>query len=127
MRVHYPKFRNMAHTFSLCMFSLLPKDLTFIFYFIVCMPFKCGTGNDTVCNNYQSLHIKRMMPLGISYAEMNRYDYRGFANIAHVTNINAFRYLFMSLDTNKAICRCNIHDSLYINIPKTFVRSLVTF
>ena len=126
MRVHYPKFRNMADTFYLCMFSLLPRDLTFIFYFNVCMPFKCGTGDDTVCFNYQSLHIKRMMTLGISYAQMNRYDYiyyRGFANIAHVTNINAFRYFFMPLGTNKAICRCNIHDSLYINIPKTFVRS----
>ena len=32
MRVHYPKLYNIVHTFSLCMFLLLPKDQTFIFY-----------------------------------------------------------------------------------------------
>ena len=34
MRVHYPKLRNIVHIISLWMFSLLPKDQTFIFYFI---------------------------------------------------------------------------------------------
>ena len=32
MRVQYQKLRNMAHTVSLWTFSLIPKDVTFIFY-----------------------------------------------------------------------------------------------
>ena len=32
MRVYYQKLRNIAHTIFLGMFSLFPKDVTFMFY-----------------------------------------------------------------------------------------------